>query len=227
MCAQNLVPNFSFEDTVGCSYDAGDIDSANFWFEPYPCSADYFNSCNNSSTNIVGTPCHIFLGGGCQNPKTGNAYAGFSVYSTSTEYREYIEAKLISPLIANKKYCVEFYVTLIENAKYATDAIHGLLTVDSIITLSPNCFHLTYNPQIKNTAANFITDTLNWSSVYGEYIAQGGEKFLTIGNFYDDNNTSFIIVNNSSSYSTAYYFIDDVSVTLCDTTAVEELQITD
>jgi len=129
-------------------------------------------------------------------------------------------------LIYNKTYCVQFFVSLEDNNKYATDAIHALLTTDSVVTSLTNCFHLPYNPQVKNTLGNFISDTLNWMSISGEFKALGGEKFLTIGNFNDDINTNIDTVG-WGSYSTVYYYIDDVSVTVCDTTAVKELQSKD
>ena len=49
--------------------------------------------------------------------------------------------------------------------------------------------------------------------ISGTYIANGGEKYLTIGNFKDDANT--MIDSASSTANSAYYFIDDVSVIDC------------
>ena len=57
-----------------------------------------------------------------------------------------------------------------------------------------------------------ITDTLNWIKVSGIYIAQGGEKYITIGNFFDNAHTYEDTLNAQSQYIEAYYYIDDVSV---------------
>jgi len=49
--------------------------------------------------------------------------------------------------------------------------------------------------------------------ISGTYIANGGEKYLTIGNFKDDANTA--IDSTSASLIESYFFIDDVSVIDC------------
>ena len=47
--------------------------------------------------------------------------------------------------------------------------------------------------------------------VAGSYIATGGEKYLTIGNFKDDVNSDTTFIE-SGLYWGAYYYIDDVCV---------------
>jgi hypothetical protein len=49
--------------------------------------------------------------------------------------------------------------------------------------------------------------------ISGTYIANGGEKYFTIGNFKDDANT--MIDSTSATSLNAYFFIDDVSVIDC------------
>jgi hypothetical protein len=53
--------------------------------------------------------------------------------------------------------------------------------------------------------------------VRGEFIASGGERFLTVGNFNNDINTPFQ-ATGVGNLPVAYYYIDDVSVYLCDST---------
>ncbi len=67
--AQNLVPNWSFEDTVSCPTGGGAIDLAIGW-SSYGHTPDYCNICN---TAFQGIPSNQW---GYQDPKTGNAYAG-------------------------------------------------------------------------------------------------------------------------------------------------------
>src|SRR3990172_5781652 len=59
---------------------------------------------------------------------------------------------------------------------------------------------------------SFISDTTNWVLVSGEFVATGAEKFMTIGNFYNDLNTNTQNVNPSATQNYSYYYIDDVSV---------------
>jgi hypothetical protein len=57
-----------------------------------------------------------------------------------------------------------------------------------------------------------------WIEVADSFYAQGGETYVTIGNFYDDVNTDTAYVQGGIWVQYGYYFIDDVSVYLCDTT---------
>src|SRR3972149_1459638 len=75
----------------------------------------------------------------------------------------------------------------------------------------PIYWNLPYIPQVESL--NIITDIKNWTLISGEYIAVGGEKYLTIGNFRNDANTQRDTINpNAPWWNSAYYYIDDVSV---------------
>jgi gliding motility-associated-like protein len=52
--------------------------------------------------------------------------------------------------------------------------------------------------------------------VSGIYIAQGGERFITIGNFRDGIATNLQATNFGIGQETVYYYLDDVSVWYCD-----------
>jgi hypothetical protein len=119
---------------------------------------------------------------------------------------------LLDTLRQGHEYCVSFYVSVAEKCKYVTDGIGLYLSVDSAVDYTINT-NLSFVPQISNPAGNIIYDTLNWVQISGTYIANGGEKYLTIGNFKDDANT--MIDSTSSTGNSAYYFIDDVSVIDC------------
>ncbi len=67
------------------------------------------------------------------------------------------------------------------------------------------------NPQIYNYGNPVIKDTQNWVKVSSMYIAQGGEQFITIGNFKNDANTVFVNVGSNTAGQTLYY-VDDVSI---------------
>jgi hypothetical protein len=59
-----------------------------------------------------------------------------------------------------------------------------------------------------------ITDTMNWTTISGSFIADSAYNYIVIGNFFTDNFTNILtIYPNSSSYCYgSYYFIDDVCV---------------
>ena len=70
----NLVPNPSFEDTVTCPNNRGQITYATSWLNPTIASPDYMNACNAGQ---VGVPSNYL---GTQNAHTGNAYALIVTY---------------------------------------------------------------------------------------------------------------------------------------------------
>lgn len=225
--AQNLVPNHSFETFSLCLPGAGKIYSATNWFQPrkignasvnQSSSSDYYNSC---ATNPFYSVPNNF--GGFQYAQTGNAYIGIGVYEKyNPNYREYAEVGLTMPLEEAKHYKLEFYASLICYSRYAIKQLDACFTSDSLF--DSTVFVITsVVPQIQNNT--IISDTMNWVKVSGSFTANGGENFLTIGNFQPDSLTDTLaVVNNPANYfNGAYYYIDDVSLTLYSTAGVNEL----
>lgn len=216
--SQNLVPNPSFELYDTCPYDDGQIYFAAPWFQPSnyngtvtnTSSSDYYNACGSS----LGVPNNIT---GYQFARTGNAYAGLFFY-TNNATREYIEVKLLDSMIAGKKYCVEYYVSLAFPFTVATDDFHMFFSKDSLLDTTA-LYVIPVVPSVTNPDGNYITDTLNWKLVSGQYIANGGEKYLTIGNFYDNANTDTI-----GSGTSVYCYVEDVSVIDCGWSGVKEFE---
>ena len=235
MAQVNLVPNYSFEkyDTCpdGLSYLTPSCDD---WFNPisemYPPpspqyspngwgSSDYYNYCSN---NVQSSIPQNFIG--FQYPKTGYAYSGFLLIYNDTFYsskiKEYIEIKTINHLIRNKKYCLEFYYSIAEfnnGSNYLPFLISALISKNIIVrlydTINNKPKDLLANPQI-NSILPIFKDTVNWIKVSGTFIANGGEQYLTIGNF---QNTSMLQSKD------LYVYIDDVKLYYCgpDTTEQE------
>ena len=200
--AQNLVPNWSFEDTVGCPYLPGKIDLANFWYTSTDGSPEYYNSCSS----LYGIPSNNW---GNQNALTGQGYCGVYIYPT---LKEYASIKIKDTLKSNHYYNIRFFVSLADDVNYAVDNIG--------IYFSPDSFHvdtfinLPFIPQIENNSTNPLTNKNNWVEISGIYLASGNENYITIGNFNSDSTTDTVWVGGGVSNS-AYYYIDDVSVTPC------------
>lgn len=216
--AQNLVLNPSFETiTTSCSGfgGAGYINLAN-WDNPDPtdtCSTpDWFSTCLSSFF-----PTHApnsWLGN--QAPRTGAAYAGAILYdASSNSYREYIEGKLSSPLVAGQTYCVSFYVSLADTVPYATNGL-GVYFSNSFVQFPvSHCTSaqpLPYTPQLQYTGP-VLTNDASWTLISWNYTATGGEQYITIGNFKNNAATTTTNVGGSFFNPFAYYFFDDVSVT--------------
>ena len=65
-------------------------------------------------------------------------------------------------------------------------------------------------PQVINQPGNF-GDSYTWKKICGMYLAEGGEQFITLGNFNDNANTPLKVMNDKAG-EFAYYFIDDFTV---------------
>lgn len=196
---QNLVPNPSFEnhDTLP-SYNTNllSVSYCQDWRKPNLGTPDYLNNNYFSSTFF-------------QAPRTGDGYVGFiGVNWNGSGYREYLQARLLAPLVAGETYSVEFYLSLADYRHAWTDDFGVYFSCDSIDW--PSTDSLPYVPQVENQQGNYVTDKNNWVLISAMYLALGGEKYITIGNFKGPATTS--VQGNSSNQ--AYYYMDDVSVVL-------------
>ncbi len=223
----NLVPNWSFEVDSLCPDNGGQISYAPPW-RTGGGTPDYYNACDGIGLTTAGVPLNW---GGYQYAKTGNAYAAIFCYSLSpppTEIKEYLQVKLTDSLVTNRKYCVSFYLNL---ATTLAQAYHNVaitemgMYISNDAVLSTNLLTLPFTPQIISPSGVFLDDTLNWTEISGEYIAQGGEKYITIGNFNNPTDTFNMPNNNNNPTVVSYYFIDDVTFRDCTNDGVSELGI--
>jgi len=210
--AQNLVPNGSFENYTQCPEYAGQVDKCSFWTDPTQMSSDYFNACDTSLS--VGVPTNQ---GGYQNAKEGVGYCALATYVYSPPqidwWREYIQVELSEELKTGHKYCGIFYVSLSDLSNYGADEI-GMYFSSAPVSCSPLPCILEYNAQVKNQTGNVITEKTNWVEIKGTFIANGNEKYLTIGNLATYNTTNVQYLGSFLS-DVAYYYIDAVSLTEC------------
>jgi hypothetical protein len=211
----NLVPNGSFESYYSCP-NGDNINIITNWFQPNQAgnSSDAFNACNNVTNLYLGVPFNFSY----QFPKTGNGYAGICMFFDSTssnidKWREYIEVGLTDTLKPGKKYCVRFYTNKGNVSSYAVKNIQAVLTNDSLLYSDLNFGYIGSEvPMIEPDS--IITDTLNWTVIESTYIANGGERFFTIGNFSSGASTVYQYTwpFGGSPNTLGYYLIDDVSI---------------
>lgn len=207
VCGQvNLVKNWSFEQHTGCSgFGICNSTDVTDWYNPNGNSPDW------QSTYCGGVPSNFL---GYQFPRSGNAYADFVVINhLSQAYAEYVEGEIADGLVAGKKYCVTFYVSLTDSAWYAIGALGAYLSASEVCM--PTYYDtLPYIPQIENPFGSPITDKVNWVPISGEYVASGGEQWITIGCF--DSSAHYTFVgggcNGCNVYGETGYYLDDVYV---------------
>ncbi len=218
--AQNLVPNPGFEKYYDCPTTYNEQGSgknlAPGWFSPTRGTPDLFNRC---SFGNAGVP-HNWAG--IANAHNGWGYSGIYGYINNSDYREYLQAKLVKPLEEGRKYKVEFYFRLSVYSKYSIDRIGVLLSDslqevphDNVWIISPSFTHVMDSVYSKKTGM--------WNQVDFEYLAKGGEEFISIGNFSPNSelqkfHLSFSKASEPLLSKAAYFYIDDVSVILIDGT---------
>jgi hypothetical protein len=230
--SQNLVPNGSFENYSPCPTIFGQINRAG-WFQPhkYPgsnsvinsSSSDFYNSC--AGTSIVSVPVNF---GGFQFARTGNGYIGLGYYSANSNgnaYREYAEVELSQVLTENKKYDLKYFICLANESWLSITKFDAYFSNDSLIHTSQNLYKIPVTPQIQYNGR--INDTLNWVEISGSFVALGGEKFLTLGNFQDGSVCDSLTASNNPTIGGAYYYIDDVSLVEDTTLSIEEISEVD
>lgn len=226
----NLVPNPGFESYTSCPQfpPDGNIDRAFPWFQPWTTSnsSDFFHTCDTID-QMVSVPNNF---GGYQWPHSGNGYAGILCFYSANpnppiNSREYLEVELVDTLIAGSEYNVSFYVSLGDTSQYACNNI-GVHFSDSIILFDPFTSPLLLQVPFHVFTQNIISDGLGWQIISGNYVANGGEKYMVIGNFEPDTST-LVQLSGFGSRPAAYYYFDDFNVSLDSTTSLEELKIDD
>jgi gliding motility-associated-like protein len=209
----NLVQNPSFEEYIQCPWSSGQLNYANNWFG---FGTEYYNACDSTINHSV-----PYNWAGYQKARNGVAYAGLHVYwgpPTSEHplpYQESIKNILKNSLVKNKRYCVDYYISLAE-ITVVVAALHNnnIVFFDSLGTM----FSDTVLQDVDYTTAcdNYVKfskslvgiDTLNWFRISGSVIANGGEKYLRIGKFYD-------VIWPPNTKAEFYVYVDDVSVCEC------------
>lgn len=209
---ENLVENGGFEATTGKTKKLGQIDMATGWKSPTGARADLYLTDSKMPEIAVPTNAH-----GKEDPKEGENYAGIVGFSFGDKVpRTYLMAKLKTPLKKDMKYCVSFYVSLSEDSKYASNQIGANISKKEFGTdLKTAIIDKTHILQENNKIFNAA---YGWEKVCGTFVADGGEKYITIGNFTSNEDTKKENNKKTGEVKTqivaAYYYIDDVSVTL-------------
>jgi hypothetical protein len=208
----NLVNNSSFEDYIVCPMGATPPPPKKWYSASSYYVISYLNSCSQDLLSSV--PSNSY-GDNFQWARTGNAYVAIWVlnFPPFNNFRSYYQSKLKDSLRKDKSYYCEFFVVSTNEHKLKCNNISAFLskTAVSIDTVATPSGVLFANAQIVNYGNPIITDTLNWIKVSSIYKAEGGEQYLTLGNFKDDANTQYI-ASQPTGYNGAAIMIDDVSV---------------
>lgn len=203
LLGQNLVPNSSFEGytlSTNNTYNQTKFDSClvNCWVSPT--YTDGLN-CASLYSDISSFPMWSGSWSDEQLPRTGftkmmieQVRGDFTNnLDSSNDIRTYIQTKLIKPLIAGQSYIFKMFIS----GGYYVPPI-GSNDCQNIVPAKNLGVHLSVTrpmgtigsydrldliPQISFSGIDFYTQPNGWMELTATYIAQGGEEYLTIGNF--------------------------------------------
>ena len=212
----NLVPNSSFESIEGKFKKLKQISAAKEWSSPTALNADLFSK---KKEGPIGAPVNMY---GKEHPKDGDNYAGIVLYSYNNKTpRTYIQVPLMSALTGGIDYCVKFHVSLSDLSKYAVNNIGAHLGVDPLTLDSKGDIIFNnrkeFSNVVKDASNKIYIARYNWETVCGTFRANGKEKFITIGNFYNNKDTKYQKLKKLANFQgtqrpEAYYYVDNVEV---------------
>ena len=236
--AQNLVPNPGFEipeDSCSwqCCFNVGSRPL--HWFS-WMNSPEHFNACAGGAggyDSLVAVPHN---GWTYQSPWDGDAYAGVRTYDGGEDYREYMGAQLIEPLVPGCTYQLRFRTNPAYGGNYwlidggtACDNVGLLLTTTSNAWpgTTGQAFGYRNFAHLRTTVP--VADTLAWTLVEGTIVADSAYAYVVLGNFYPDSLTNAIPIGNPVPWTgITYYLFDGVEVvpvdTQCHGVGVQELE---
>lgn len=166
----------------------------------------------------VGAFC-VDGGGPSLNLKTGKWR------DTTNESCNYVETKLLAPLVAGKKYILTMYFGSIIDTSFPgiargdVVANVGAYFSNQLLQDTSTWGRFKVRPQINFTQQVIpVFDTFVYIKLCAAYTAQGGEQYMTLGNF--DKYNDFVFLNIAkedqiAGYSAGYQYntyIDDVSL---------------
>jgi outer membrane protein OmpA-like peptidoglycan-associated protein len=137
-------------------------------------------------------------------------FAGIALYKDSDKYSEYIQGQLASELIKDKRYCFRIKLALSSYSRYN---INQLGIHFSEKSLAKNVYST--DPTI--SFSDLPDNSRSFVSLCKSFIAQGGEKYITLGRFSQPDQIKIIRRDNipMSSFgleNSAYYLIDNVEL---------------
>lgn len=212
--AQNLVPNPGFEDYSSCpGYFTQNVSEfrATNWMPAGTGTPDLFNACSEGEADVP------YNWAGVSDAFDGDGFAGIYLWMEGdNHYREYLQCRLQKRLLKDSLYRVQFHYRLSSYSKYSIDRV-GLLLSDTVMQKADDqVIRLAPVLSVIEDSA-LTTETGLWQTARMDYRAQGDERYVVIGNFFDNDETyAYRIqsrpVQEEMLAHSAYYYIDGVEV---------------
>jgi OmpA-OmpF porin, OOP family len=224
----NLVPNPSFEEYEDCNNTSitTAMEWVVDWFNPNLWSSDYWTSVN------LGTPCTEGGTGGI-NPYLvpesfdSNFIVGSYYYVFEQEesgVREYVEVELTEPLVAGNSYAISYNVSMGATSKYRINSM-GCYFSETAFTDYLTVGALEADPQVE--VDTLFGSPYYWIQIRDTIVANGGEKFMTVGNFKHNDEIELEQISEDSDAIGSYYVLDKFNVSLITNVGIKEPSLDD
>lgn len=217
----NLVPNPGFEDTLFCPILTGTngfaANALKDWYTPNALAEDgfwyhYFNCYYTLN------PWSAYM----YEPHNGNGEISLGIVSMDTNKRQYAQCQLKDSMLHNETYYVSYFVkNYFQNSMCVSNGTSLYFSDTAIIRIIPYSFANIQNymlgfydlsASVTSFQEEIISDTNKWTKIEAVYQAQGGEQFITLGNFNTNQNTKFTCPNSNITTPTSAYLFDDITV---------------
>ena len=210
---QNLVLNPGFGQIGYCPKGIGQFkNNVVSWSLPTLGTSDIFSACGKAE---AGVPQNAF---GNQDAESDGNYAGLYMLLPN-DLREYLQGRFSQPLVEGKRYTVSMWVSLAEHSDYAVNSFAVLFTQNQLSIRSSDYIRPS---EVEAASAGvhqvvaiphpaFLSDRKNWMRISATFIAKGGERYFSIGNFKSNEATVKKFVKSQTD-NTSYYYIDSVIV---------------
>lgn len=207
LSAAQLVANGGFENllsTTTSPYPTGIGNAAN-WFSAGG-SVDFYS--NATINNDYSTAQSCFAGNACAGllnapPASNN--------NNSVQY-EYLQTELLSEMVAGETYHLSLRAAFSDRARVVTPDFGFYVSTGTAFNRPTGASFLpiTLTPTYNNPTGTNITSTA-WLLYETNYVATGGERYLTIGNFLQSPGF-FLPTFSGPNFSSGYFFVDNVSI---------------
>jgi len=205
--AQNLVPNGSFEEPASCVGTPWTVslELATPWYSANIATPDLYTMENSSACGEYMNPAEPWY---YREAYDGNRFAGFYAFINLSTSKDYC-AVPVGPLLAGHAYRLTFRYRAHSYFRYAVSRLGALFTEDQVIGNTGG--ELMETPQINFEGEPFLDISDDWGGLQGDFVAQGGEAFLTIGSFEPSAQVEIVEISGTSTHS-AYYLLDAVEL---------------
>lgn len=212
---QNLVPNFNFEQYSERPKKDSMLHLLKYWFNPNKGTPDFWvrgqiKDRDNSICNYQKTNGYVGI---VARPEEKTKYFYYS------EYYEYISVGLIQELKEGKKYQIKCDVYFANKSVFTINQLGMAFTTDSLIFTNSRKINL---PFVKLNNFESLIEDMKWITLCGNYVANGGEKYITIGVFQKNDDIKIIskptdkFKKNFDAYKgttpQVYLYIDNIYV---------------